>query len=122
MPSTVTDGCDPSTYTCFFLGGQDSRIARVFNSDLPKLDVSLWQYYTCPAMTETYRCPGSQSGSWTSTLSSGTQTLRAAIPLAGQYVIPNDIMGIVYVKEFKSYLATGYQNRGGAANAATIAM
>jgi len=120
MPSTVTDGCDPSTYTCFFLGAQDSRIARVLNTDLPKLDVSLWQYYTCPGMTETYRCPGAQSGSWTSTLASGTQTLRAAIPLAGQYVIPNEIMGIVYVKEFKSYLATGYQNRGGAANAAPV--
>ena len=92
LPSGVNDGCDPATYTCF-LGGPEGTLARVLNSDLPSLDVTKWQYYTCPAITDTYRCHGNIAGSWTSVFADRTQVM-----------VPNWSWSIVYLKEFKSYL------------------
>src|ERR1035438_4551416 len=61
-PSGITDGCDPAIYTCFF-GVTEGTLARVLNTDLPSLDVTKYRYYTCPAISDTYRCPGSNSAS-----------------------------------------------------------
>jgi hypothetical protein len=87
----IIDGCDPATYTCFY-GQPEGSLARVLNTDLPSLDVSKWQYYTCPAITDSYRCPGSASGSWTSTFTDRTP------------VEPQWSWSTVYLKEFRSYL------------------
>jgi hypothetical protein len=121
MPTGINDGCDPTTYTCFMAGEQEATIARVLNTDLPSLDVTKWQYYTCPAITDTYRCPGSASSSWTSTFANRTQVARMLIPTTSKYLPWNAVFGIAYIKEFKSYLMTGYQNRGPGTTAAAFA-
>ena len=91
-PSGITDGCDPTIYTCFF-GVTEGTLARVLNTDLPSLDVTKYRYYTCPAISDTYRCPGSDSASWTATFADRTQ------------IIPGDFWAIAYLKEFKAYVA-----------------
>ena len=91
-PSGITDGCDPAIYTCFF-GVTEGTLARVLNTDLPSLDATKYRYYTCPAISDTYRCPGSNSASWTATFADRTQ------------IIPTDFWAIAYLKEFKSYVA-----------------
>jgi hypothetical protein len=96
---TVNDGCNPATYTCFTGGEAEGTIARVPNASI--MDISTWQYYTCPAITDTYRCPGSDPASWTSTLADRTQVLRY---LPGTMSFYN----AAYVKEFKSYILSGY--------------
>jgi hypothetical protein len=111
-PAGINDGCDPATYTCFLSGEQEMTVSRVLNTDLPSLDVTKWQYYTCPAITDTYRCPGSASSSWTSTFANRTSVARMLIPSNNKFGTWNGIFGIAYIKEFKSYLLTGYQNSG----------
>jgi len=120
-PAGVLDGCDPALYTCFLGGAQEGTIARVLNTDLPSLDVTKYQYYTCPTLTESYRCPGSASSSWTSTFASRTSTMRFVAPAAGNFFPWNELFGVAYIKEFKSYLLTGYQNRTGGVTAANFA-
>ena len=112
-PSGITDGCDPATYTCLMMGGLEGTIGRVLNTDLPSLDVTKWQYYTCPAITDTYRCPGSASSSWTSTFADRTQVARFTAPsYGGSFVGMNEVFSIAYIKEFKSYLMSGYVQVG----------
>ena len=121
-PAGVNDGCDPALYTCFVAGEQEATIARVLNTDLPSLDVTKWQYYTCPAITQSYRCPGSDPANWTSNFADRTQVARLMIPFNPKYLAWNGFFGVAYIKEFKSYLMTGYQNRGaGGLTAATFA-
>jgi hypothetical protein len=102
-PAGIDDGCDPSTYTCFY--ALDYTLTRVPNASI--MDVSAWQYYTCPAITLSYRCRGSNSGNWTSTFADRTQ-----LGFPSWYGGPYDkqiamFEGIMYLKEFKSYVMTG---------------
>ena len=121
-PAGVNDGCDPALYTCFLPGEQEASVARVLNTDLPSLDVTKWQYYTCPAITQSYRCPGSDPANWTSNFADRTQVARLMIPFGSRYIAWNGFFGVAYIKEFKSYLMTGYQNRGpGGLTATTFA-
>lgn len=116
MPSGVLDGCDPNTYRCFFSGEQEMAIARVLITDLPNLNVANWQYYTCPNLSDSFRCSGLLSSSWTSTLANRSSTLYGVDPTrrsASYYSIHNGIFGMAYIKEFHAYLATGYSNWGG---------
>ena len=97
-------------------------IARVLNTDLPSLDVTKWQYYTCPAITQSYRCPGGDPANWTSNFADRTQVARLMIPFGSRYIAWNGFFGVAYIKEFKSYLMTGYQNRSpGGLTATTFA-
>ena len=110
-PTGITDGCDPATYTCFMGGEQEGTLARVLNTDLPSLDVTKYQYYTCPAITDTYRCPGSASSSWTSTFANRTPVIY--LNLGNQYgSLSSSFFGLAYIKEFHTYLMTGRQMRG----------
>lgn len=111
-PAGVNDGCAPGLYTCFIGDPLEGAIARVLNTDLPSLDVSKWQYYTCPAITDTYRCPGSASSSWTSTFADRTPTGPPRGTMWGQVV--------AYIKEFKSYLMVGADGGNVFATAPTI--
>jgi hypothetical protein len=112
-PAGVNDGCDPAIYTCFTGDPTEGTLARVLNTDLPSLDVTKWQYYTCPAITDSYRCPGSDPASWTSVFANRTP----AGPATGKmWSLP-----VTYIKEFKSYLLTGGTDPGPAfATAPTI--
>ena len=102
-PTGVNDGCDPATYVCFML--LDGSVARTTNV----MDISAWQYYTCPTITMSYRCSGLAASSWTSTFSSRTLTFVTGI-YGSQYSYP-DIRPIVYasqyIKEFGSYCMSG---------------
>jgi hypothetical protein len=92
-------------------GDEETTVARVLNTDLPSLDVTKWQYYTCPAITDTYRCPGSQASSWTSTFANRTRVVNVGInnTRAGSMA---SFFGVAYIKEFKSYVMTGWQKLG----------
>ena len=119
-PSGIGDGCDPATYVCFISGEQEASVARVLRTNLPHLNASEWQYYTCPAITDSYRCPGSASGSWTSSFADRTQV--ALLSSDGANNIPmTSFMGVAYIKEFKSYLMSGYQARTGGAYGTSFA-
>jgi hypothetical protein len=99
-PAGINDGCDPAVYTCFIGDPTERTIARVLNTDLPSLDVTKWQYYTCPAITDTYVCPGSNPANWTSTFANRTPI---GPPVVGS-IWSNPV---AYIKEFKSYLMIG---------------
>jgi hypothetical protein len=60
------------------------------------MDISTWQYYTCPTLTYNSRCPVGASASWTSTFANRTPGL-----------LSHWIWGIKYLPEFKSYFGTG---------------
>ncbi|MEO8368099.1 MAG: hypothetical protein ABI806_02715 [Candidatus Solibacter sp.] len=100
MPADVTDGCDPRTYTCFVGDPLDRSLARVLNSDLPLLDATKYQYYSCPAMSDTYQCPGSDPASWSSNYADRTEVG----PPVKAWMWSNPA---TYIKEFKSYLIVG---------------
>ena len=107
MPSGVTDGCDPTTYTCLVAGEEEMTIARVANSDLPSLDVTKYSYYTCPGIGDSYRCPGSLASSWTTTFANRTP-IKYVPHTVSQPLILNGMFGIAYLKEFGSYIMTGF--------------
>jgi hypothetical protein len=111
-PAGIKDGCDPALYTCFMGDPLEGTIARVLNTDLPSLDVTKWQYYTCPAITDTYRCPGSLASSWTSTFADRTP---AGPPIGTMWSL-----SVAYIKEFKSYLLSGADGGTVFATAPTI--
>jgi hypothetical protein len=98
-PAGINDGCDPAIWTCFMADPNEGTIARVLNTDLPSLDVTRYQYYTCPTITETHRCDGSLSGSWSSNLADRTP---AGVPRG-----INLWASVTYQAEFKSYLLVG---------------
>lgn len=102
-PSGINDGCDPATYTCFMLMSQDGSLARVPNTS-NILDISAWQYYTCPAVTENYRCSGSDPASWTSDFTNRTSVMY--LTCTGCTFNPTFVnpYTIIYLKEFHSYL------------------
>jgi len=100
MPADVTDGCDPRTYTCFVGDPIDHSLMRVLNSDLPLLDVTKYQYYSCPSISDTYRCPGSDPASWSSNYADRTEIG----PPIKALLWSNPV---TYIKEFKSYLMVG---------------
>ena len=98
--SGVTDGCDPNTYSCFCDVMGDGACARVANADV--MDPAAWQYYTCPAVTSTYRCPGSASSSWTHTYADRTRVFEL---LPGGWGFE-----VIYEPTFKSYVLSGPGN------------
>jgi hypothetical protein len=100
----VADGCDPTVYTCFFNGEVEGTIARVPNGSI--MDISAWRYYTCPAITDTYRCDPAQSANWTATLANRTKVFKMR---------DYSYTDVVYLKEFKAYLMVGYASIGGSA-------
>ena len=103
-PSGINDGCDPATYTCFMLLGEGS-LARVPNASI--LDVSAWTYYTCPAITQNYRCPGSDPANWTPTYANRTPVLYLTWYLGTFHQNFTTAYSVTYLKEFKSYVMTG---------------
>ncbi len=113
-PTGINDGCDPTAYTCFMLT-PGSKLGRVAIAD-NILDVSKWTYYACPTATQTYRCPGSDSGNWSATFANATETVATAYPLSTYDAYLPDPYSVLYVKEFKAYIMPG---RG---NAATPSM
>jgi hypothetical protein len=121
-PVGITDGCDPATYVCFMSGEQEASIARVLRANLPHLNSTEWQYYTCPAITDSYRCPGNASGSWTSVFADRTQVanIKSVTPET-RSVLMNSLFGVAYIKEFKSYLMAGVQSRGSGVVASAFA-
>ena len=86
--SGVTDGCDPATYTCFFM--IDGSVARVPNASI--MDTSTWAYSS------------STPGTWTSTFSSRVPVVYLTYPGPLQVFTPV-ISGVMYVKEFGTYIA-----------------
>ena len=117
-PAGINDGCDPAVYTCFMAGEQEATIARVLNTDLPALDVTKYQYYTCPAITDVtdVRAATPQAGP----LTSRTRTPVALIDPAGNITSARaasavSFFNVAYIKEFKSYLMSGYHIYGGGA-------
>ncbi len=105
MPSGVTDGCDPLLYTCFIGDPLDRSLMRVLNSDLPSLDITKFQYYTCPSITDAFQCDGADSASWSSTFASRTQVGNPIKSLLWSNPV-------AYIKEFKSYLLIGGVTNG----------
>ena len=102
-PTGINDGCDPATYACFML--LDGSVARVPNASI--MDISAWRYYTCPAITQNYRCPGSNAANWTANFGSRTPVVYWSYYL-GPFQSSFTIMsGLMYLKEFGSYLMVG---------------
>lgn len=97
------DGCDPSQYTCFMLTPMDGSLARVANSD-EILDISAWHYYTCPTITQTYRCPGSDPANWTTTFANRTPVLYTQETKNSFAIITAAPYSIIYIKEFGVYV------------------
>jgi hypothetical protein len=106
-PSGVPLPFDPSVNTCFMQFSGGGRVACVPNGSI--MDVSAWKYYTCPAITQTYRCAPSDPANWISTLSNATPTgynTYSGGPFNGNQTLTNPY-GILYVKEFGSYVTFG---------------
>ncbi|MEO8596822.1 MAG: hypothetical protein ABI759_26115 [Candidatus Solibacter sp.] len=107
-PAGIDDGCDPAEYTCFMYMSASGKLARVPNSS-SILDISAWQYYTCPAMTMSYRCGGTDPASWTSDLANATPVMYQTFsggPYNGVGGFSNPYV-MTYLKEFKSYISFG---------------
>jgi len=107
-PTGINDGCDPAQYTCFMLMSASGKLARVPNAS-SILDISAWRYYTCPAITMNYRCPGTDPASWTSDLATATSVMYQTYsggPYNGVGPFSNPYV-ITYLKEFKSYISFG---------------
>lgn len=115
-PTGVNDGCDPSIYTCAMLGESSGIIGRVLNTNLPNLDVSQWQYWTCPTLTNGSICDGS-SGNWTSNINLASKAFFS-VRDGNRSINLAEIFGIAWIKEFKAYLLTGSMYRDGGVNAA----
>jgi len=96
MPTGVVDGCDPNTYVCFVGGEAEGTLARVPLSSIQ--DPATWQYYTCPAITDTYVCPGGDSASWSSNEANMTMVIRPK-----NY----SFFTMTYLKDFKAYVYGG---------------
>ena len=107
FPSGIPSPFDPNTNTCFMLMPGDGSVACTPNASI--LDISAWKYYTCPAMTLTYRCPASDPASWTSSFANRTPTVHLAYtgsPDNGLFINPYTMS---YVREFGSYFMLGQQ-------------
>lgn len=98
-PAGINDGCDPAIWTCFMADPNEGTIARVLNTDLPSLDVTKYQYYTCPTITDKFRCDGLLPGSWSSNLADRTP--------AGRPRGMAQWMSVTYHPEFGGYLGVG---------------
>ena len=101
-------GCDPATYTCFMLLPGDGSVGRVPNGQI--LDISQWQYYSCPALTQSYRCDPKDNANWTSTFSSRTPVAYLEASFAGHtgaFINPYTVM---WLDAFKQYVMTGQQS------------
>jgi hypothetical protein len=105
FPTGIPLPFDPNTNTCFILMPQDGSVACVANASI--MDISAWKYYTCPTMTDSYRCPASDPANWTSTFANRTSVFYSAY-----YGFTFDLLfmrpaTVMYVKEFGSYLIPG---------------
>ena len=71
------------------------------------MDISAWRYYTCPTITQNYRCPGSNTANWTPDFGSRTPVVYRSYyqgPFQSSFTI---MSGLMYLKEFGSYLMVG---------------
>lgn len=100
----TTDGTDPSTYDYFM--SYDGSLARVAKSDILQ-DISKWQYYTCPSISQSLRCSPGVSGNWTSTFASRTGTFYLSYYLGPFEESFTQLFGSIYLPEFKAYIRTG---------------
>lgn len=120
-PPGINDGCNPAIWSCFILGESEGSVARVKLTDLPSLDVTKFQYWTCPGLTDSPSsvCDGSNPNAWTSTFASRTPALfvtrggTRSINLA-------EIFGVAWIKEFHAYLMAGSMYRDGGVNPAYL--
>jgi hypothetical protein len=98
MPTTG-DGCDPNTYTCFFGGEAEGTLMRLPNVSIQ--DVTTAQYYTCPTLSDSFRCDSRVAGSWSSTLGDRTPVY----PNVGSVY---SFVTAAYLPEFKAYVSGAY--------------
>ena len=96
-PTGITDGCDPAVVVCFWGGPAEGTLMRLPNASIQ--DVSTAQYYTCPAITLSYRCNGALASSWTSDITARTSVFN---PLR------STSFNITYLSAAKTYLAQMY--------------
>jgi hypothetical protein len=87
LPPGVTDGCDPATYTCFFM--LDGSVARVPNASI--LDVSAWTYSSGPS-------------TWTATFANRIRVLATTYAGSTTNTFAPVLGGLMWLKEFGSYL------------------
>lgn len=97
MPTGITDGCDPATYVCFTGGEAEGTLARVPVGSIQ--EISAWQYYTCPTITDSTVCPGGDPASWSSNITDRTQVMPR-----GNY----SFFTTTYLKDFHTYVHAGY--------------
>ena len=102
-PTGINDGCDPATYTCFMLS--DGSLARTPNASI--MDSSAWTYYTCPEMTQNYRCAGSNPVNWTSAFDKRTPVVYLSYYLGPFASTFTNLYSVLYLKEFGSYVMAG---------------
>lgn len=105
-------GCDPATYTCFMLMPGNGAVGRVPNASI--LDISAWQYYTCPRITQNSPCSGSDDNNWTSTFASRTPVIGIFRTGTGQTFSGGNAklinaQSVMYHKDFKMYVLHGQQ-------------
>ncbi len=102
-------GCDPATYTCFMLMPGNGAIGRVPNASI--LDISAWQYYTCPTITQNSPCPGSDDNNWTSTFANRTSVVGVFRTGTGQTYsqVMINAQTVMYLADFKMYVLHGQQ-------------
>jgi hypothetical protein len=100
LPTGVGGDCDPATYTCAML--DDGSVARVLNTDLPLLDVTKWQYV---ASTDAQYNP-----TWTSVYANRKPVVTFSPNSDSDLMRPRGSLSApVYLKEFKSYILTGFK-------------
>lgn len=103
-PPAAAPGCDFAAYSCFI--SYDGSVARVLLSD-NLLDISKWQYYTCPTITQSFRCDPSSGANWTSTFASRTGTFYWSWYLGLFQENFTQLFGIQYLSQFGLYVKTG---------------
>ncbi len=105
----VESGCDPSLYNCFMGLPGEGSVGRVpVGSSI--LDITAWQYYTCPTITLQFRCDPKDNANWTSTYANRTSTLELAYSVSTfNGPIPSPYT-VTYIKEFKMYVLSGQQS------------
>lgn len=106
-PTGIEAVFDPANNTCFMLRPGDGSLACVPNASI--MDISAWKYYTCPTITQNYRCPVSDPANWTSTFANRTPVvyLTSSSSTFNGIKTAVNAYSVFYLKEFGSYILTG---------------
>src|SRR5450759_5718 len=106
-PTGIEAVFDPANNTCFMLRPGDGSLACVPNASI--IDISAWKYYTCPTITQNYRCPVSDPANWTSTFANRTPVvyLTSSSSTFNGIKTAVNAYSVFYLKEFGSYILTG---------------